>query len=194
MTDAAFKACLNCGSRFYRSNRDSHERWTTKRKFCSRLCANGRATRPRPLSDRLEEKVERLAESGCWVWLGELDSGGYGTIKMGGRMVKTHRASWIVSRGTIPGKLHVLHSCDVRCCINPDHLFLGTHTENMRDMVNKGRNADNRGIRNGHAKLTEAQVLEIRTLQGSHAEIARRYGVGKSIISYIRRGEAWRSL
>lgn len=146
-------------------------------------------------TERLDTRMARLSmpvtESGCWFWLGNLDEGGYGTIRISGKMLKAHRASWMLHRGQIPDGLKVLHSCDIPCCINPDHLFLGTQVDNMRDRASKGRDPDTRGTKNGRAKLTEDQVRAIRAETGSNSEIAKRYGVGKSMVSYIRLGRNW---
>jgi hypothetical protein len=92
----------------------------------------------------LVERIEKLSmpepNSGCWLWLGQLSYLGYGQIMLspGQRKTKAHRAAWEAFRGPI-GKLHVLHRCDNRCCVNPDHLFLGTRSDNMLDMYSKGR-------------------------------------------------------
>lgn len=92
----------------------------------------------------LAERIEKLSipepNSGCWLWLGQVSSLGYGHIMLSPsrRKTKAHRASWEAFRGPI-GELQVLHTCDVRCCVNPEHLWLGTRSDNMRDMYAKGR-------------------------------------------------------
>lgn len=77
--------------------------------------------------------------SGCWLWIGACDSVGYGNFRIKNKSWKAHRFSWTIHNGIIPDGLFVLHKCDVRPCINPNHLFLGTHLDNMRDMHAKGR-------------------------------------------------------
>ena len=77
--------------------------------------------------------------SGCWLWTKSLCTGGYGQIRVDGALCSTHREAWKIWRGDIPQGLCILHRCDTRSCINPDHLFIGTHTDNARDMVAKGR-------------------------------------------------------
>lgn len=132
-----------------------------------------------------------LTETGCWIWLGSLSRIGYGSIKIDGKTTKAHRASWIAHRGEIPAGLKVLHKCDVRCCINPDHLFIGTQADNVHDMISKGRRPSFRGVLNGRSKLNAEQVREIRAASGTNVAIARQFGVGKSMVSYIRNGSYW---
>lgn len=91
-----------------------------------------------PLEERFWDKVDKC-DDGCWNWLGSLAGGGYGGIGVNGKMMYAHRISWEISFGKIPNGLWVLHRCDNKRCIRPDHLFLGTHQDNMDDMKSKGR-------------------------------------------------------
>jgi HNH endonuclease len=104
--------------------------------------------------------------------------------------------AWIVAYGPIPEGLQVLHRCDVRNCIEPTHLFLGTNADNMADKVAKGRQSHPQGENHGGVKLTEAQVREIRAppFSMSQRAIAALYGVDKSVISRIRTGKLWAHL
>jgi HNH endonuclease len=101
-----------------------------------------------------------------------------------------HRVSWMIHRGQIPNGICVLHKCDTPCCVNPDHLFLGTRTDNQKDMVRKGRSCV--GEKQGRSKLTKDQVVEIRKSSESPTKIARRYGVHPTHIGAIRRGLFWK--
>ena len=98
-----------------------------------------------PYDVRIRDSCLINAETGCWNWHGNKDAGGYGraSVSQGSRAKKlsisSHRMSWIAFNGEIPYGMHVLHRCDNRACCNPDHLFLGTHQDNMRDMHAKGR-------------------------------------------------------
>lgn len=96
----------------------------------------------RHIIDRFMDKIEPEPNSGCWLWTAAVSRLGYGTFR--GESVydperKAHRHSWKLFRGRIPDGLHVLHKCDVRCCVNPDHLWLGTQGDNVRDCFRKGR-------------------------------------------------------
>ncbi len=120
------------------------------------------------------------------------DRAGYGRLKWQLRPQQAHRLAWESARGAIPDGLNVLHHCDTPACINTDHLFLGTHADNSADRVAKGRQA--RGERVGGAKLTTAQVLEIRGMAGSQREIAERFDVAPSLICEIKRRGIWKHL
>jgi hypothetical protein len=94
------------------------------------------------LPDRFWARVDSSQPDGCWIWKGRRTTRGYGTVNAGlGKNLAAHRASWQIHNGPIPDGLWVLHHCDNPSCVRPDHLFLGTHDDNMRDMALKGRNA-----------------------------------------------------
>ena len=130
--------------------------------------------------------------SGCLLWLGYTMSNGYGLIRDSGRKMLTHRLAWENANGPIPEGMHVCHKCDVRSCVNPDHLFLGTHADNMADKVAKQR--QNRGESHGTSKLTEAQVLAIRADSRSQSQVAADYGVSQTRISFIKLRKHWRHI
>ena len=77
--------------------------------------------------------------SSCWMWLGTKGKGGYGVFRINGKQIRTHRLAWFIHNGQIPDGLYVLHKCDVRDCVNPKHLFLGTADDNLKDCISKGR-------------------------------------------------------
>lgn len=141
--------------------------------------------------ERFEAKYTPEPNTGCWLWTACLSTDGYGQFRFEGRNHSTHRFSYKLYVGPIPKGLFVLHKCDVKLCVNPDHLFLGTHTDNMTDMVSKGRNAERTGEKNGKAKLTPTEVLAIRTDTRFQRVIAAEYGVRQAAISKIKLGKTW---
>lgn len=144
---------------------------------------------------RFGEKCVDVLPSGCRIWMGAVNEHGYGTLTAFGKRYKAHRAAWILHHGETPNG-HVLHRCDVPSCVNPNHLFIGTHADNMRDMAQKGRcRGGSRGEDQGSAKLTEASVKEIRRLAAAgerSKEIAAMFGVDRSNVGLIIRRKAWR--
>lgn len=151
------------------------------------------------LVDVFWQNVNRGEPDVCWEWNGRMHTSGYGTLShniAGKYQIAAHRASYIVHHGEIPDGLWVLHKCDNRRCVNPAHLFLGTHDDNMADMVAKGRAASTglKGQSHPGAKLTEEHVREIKTLHKrgvSCAEIARHYKVSSGTIRKIINGKGW---
>jgi hypothetical protein len=135
---AAFRVCPICRKQFYMRKREGAARWST-RQYCSRKCGRAGNVVIEPLEARLDKWSIPVTESGCWIWIGHDNPGGYGAVRVGRKMLKAHRVAWMVHRGPIPKGMCVLHKCDVRPCINPDHLFLGTYADNSRDMIAKGR-------------------------------------------------------
>jgi len=156
---------------------------------------------PQPIEVRFYERTLPEPNSGCWLWTGDIEGGGYGClllrkIKVGPTWkkvrVKAHRVSWELHRGVIPEGMEVCHTCDLPCCVNPDHLFVGTHKQNMDDRDRKGRVA--RWERAPHAKVTRGQVAEIRASHDTGFVLADRFGISFQTISEIRRGLIWRDL
>lgn len=127
--------------------------------------------------------------SGCHLWLGSMTAAGYGRLWDNGRMVYAHRFVYELTNGAIPVGAHILHHCDNPACCNPDHLYAGTHTNNMADAGRRGRFPH--GARHYRAKLTEQQVKEIRTAVGTHSEIASKYNIGRRYVSAIKAKQKW---
>lgn len=137
-------------------------------------------------------------ENGCWIWNGARGSEGYPELRREGKVFRMHREFYAIHKGEIPRGVFVCHTCDVRNCVNPDHLFIGTPKENTHDMISKGRNVPPRsGERHNHAKLTECKVLEVIGLakEGcSYRSIARKFGMHHTTISDLINGKNWKHL
>lgn len=134
------------------------------------------------------------SDNGCWCWTGHTD-GVYGAIRFQGRTWKAHRLAWFLTSGPIPDKIFVCHRCDVPTCCRPDHLFLGTGFDNMADASAKGRLAV--GERNGHAKLTAAEVEQIRDFVShdySFLEVGRAWGISKSAVDHVASRRRWKHI
>lgn len=158
----ASKACEHCWTVYSPTSNRS--------RFCSDQCA---------VLGRIQ-----IDGNGCWIWTGTLLRGGYGSVQIAGHKSTAHRLSYKIFFLALPDDVEVCHRCDVRACVNPSHLFLGTRTDNMIDCVRKGRN---------DRKLTKDDVAAIRASVGlSKAELGRRYGVTDVMIGKIIRGEWWK--
>lgn len=147
--------------------------------------------------ERFWSKVDKTP-SGCWVWLSTKNTQGYGrfAIRVGPhkqRWYSAHRLVWEWEHGEEP-ELCVLHRCDNPSCVNPQHLFLGTHKDNARDRDRKGRRRSPKGALNGMAKVTEADVLDIRRRYAPSvaAGMAARYGLSVAHLQRIAAGASWR--
>ena len=121
-------------------------------------------------------------------------SSGYGMFYPTSKQAAAHRSSWELEHGPIPKGLCVLHTCDVRLCVNPRHLWLGTRGDNNRDRAEKGRSSDRRGELNPNTKLCAEQVREIRTTEATSDELARTYGVARRTINNILSYATWKEL
>ena len=143
--------------------------------------------------ERFAEKYE-VAESGCWEWK---ITTGYPRFLAGGVHQKAHRYIWQKVNGVLlTPEQHVCHSCDNSKCVNPDHLFLGTHRDNMRDKAAKGRTFRPMGALNGRAKGTRTTVEKIRRLYAkgnvSQQSLADRFRLSQAVVSQIIRRETWK--
>ena len=185
------KQCQHCGEMFFRKRSPAE---FARRKYCGELCQS--------LGNMVQWDKESLfsrtipePNSGCWLWDGAV-IGGYGISRLFGEPIRAHRLSWILfNRWPIPHKMDICHKCDVPLCVNPNHLFLGTRLENIRDMHRKGRANTPRGERSGSARLTAKEVLDIRADQAlTQEQLANKYGVSPSTIHSIKSRKNWAHL
>ncbi len=154
----------------------------------------------RTVKERLLRGVEIITESGCWVWMKSTNNKGYGRVAYHGKNRLAHRVSYSEFVGSIPKGLCVLHRCDMQPCINPDHLFLGTHQDNTDDKMRKGRASSGSDfVEDGdwicNAKLTKENVKCIKRLLAEgliYKDIAKRFGVTIGTICNIKTGLTWR--
>lgn len=134
----------------------------------------------------------------CKIFTGYHDRCGYGNTgrQPGGRSRLAHRVAWEEIHGSVPAGMCVCHACDVRDCINVEHLFLGTHADNMADRDAKGRGSipDSRGSKHGRAKLNENDVRAIRTDSRFNSTIAREYGITRGAVSHIKNRTRWKHI
>jgi hypothetical protein len=168
-----------------------------KNSFCSRSCHDEfRIANRSSLSDRYWKFAVKT--EGCWGWNGSTDENGYGRVSAytdDDRWVPhlAHRISWELHNGPIPDGLLVLHQCDNPPCSRPDHLFLGNQLDNMQDCVSKGRRP--RGEQSHTAKVTEAQVIEMRLRfaagERNYSKLGREYGISGGQVRAIILKERW---
>lgn len=170
--------------------------------FCVHACGEPGCVNPRHLylSDRkkgiAEARIMRLFDKSpgfgpngeCWRFTGHITKGGYGSFSDNrSRSGPAHRFVFEMIHGALPTDIHVCHHCDNRACVNPAHLFAGSHADNMADRNAKGRQSRARK----HAKITEDDARAIKVSPGSHDTIAARFGISRTTVSFIKSGRRW---
>jgi len=137
--------------------------------------------------------VDKSHPDGCWNWTGTITDQGYGRMRLNGRVVQATRVIWELVNGPVPTGLFICHHCDNRRCVNPDHLFLGTQDDNMKDMAAKGRSC--RGTKHFGAKLTDEDIIIIRQRYRNgnitQKQLADEFKVDASNIRLIVTGKSW---
>jgi len=147
--------------------------------------------------DRFNDKYIPVTECGCWVWLGAIrGENNYGAMRINKRTIGAHRVSYMIHHGNIPDEMQVLHKCDNRLCVNPEHLYAGNQKQNIRDMYNRGRNVytGNKGTKHPSSKITEDIVIEIRLSKLSEKELCEKYKLSRSHVSRIINNKSWRHI
>lgn len=133
----------------------------------------------------------------CWIWTGGKSGRRYGKFNLRGAHLKAHRFAYEYLKGPIPEGLHVLHSCDNGLCVNPKHLFVGTHVDNMKDRTAKHRERPLKGEANHLAKLTAEKVIEIRKKYSEgerQVDIANQFQIDQTHVSKIVTRLAWKHI
>ncbi len=144
--------------------------------------------------ERFWNKVEKQGD-GCWNWIAAKTPAGYGMFQVGvGVTRRAHRVAWMLTHGDIPKGIFCLHHCDNRLCVNPEHLYLGTHQDNMNDMAARERAP--RGEKHHKSKMTAEKVIELRQQyangEGTMEQLGLIYGINKASARQIIREIWWR--
>jgi hypothetical protein len=183
------KNCVICSKEFNCVPSDYN------RYFCCSLeCKYKRHTlTPEQQFNRLKSVFEKnvIIQEGCWGWKGEVSSSGYGRISYSSKRMQLHRVSWMIYYSEIPDGMWVLHKCDNPICSNPEHLFLGTHNDNVQDMISKGRRIIPKKKYLGFYDLSNDDILEIKKLLANKSlkkDIANKFGIGPWTVTRIEEG------
>lgn len=144
------------------------------------------------LRQRIEDKYIPEPMSGCWLWLGALNKNGYPQIQVAGwGALGAHRVVYQMEIGPLPDGQDACHRCDVRSCVNPSHIFPGAVGVNIRDMKDKGRAKGAVGARNSHAKISDSDVIKIRSAKGTLRQIGDKFGLSTSQVWAIQNSKSW---
>lgn len=140
------------------------------------------------------DNIVMLPETGCWLWYKSWTDTGYGQFHRNKKHSYAHRFAYTAFVGPVPDGLCVLHKCDTRSCVNPEHLLVGDKRDNILDAKAKSRLNPKKGSSNYLAKLDEDKVIEIRSSTETNAALARKFAVDPSVISDVRRDKIWRHI
>lgn len=186
------KPCIHCGKEFRKDPRNTWAYWS-KAKYCSQACA-GLAHQIRSNANRpsIEEAFWKHVQKseGCWNWTWLLDKDGYGLFPYMKKMHRAHVVALRLDGRPVPAGKYGCHHCDNPKCVRPSHLYAGTPRQNVGDKIRRGRQPMGSAI--PAAKLSEADVIRIRQMTGTHGEIASGFGVARATVSLIKERKTWR--
>ena len=150
------------------------------------------------VSNRFWSKVDKKGIDDCWEWQAGIKSTGRGNFSIGRKTIQAHRMAWMLTFGEIPKGMLICHHCDNGKCVNPNHLFLGTYKDNVKDMYEKGRDNVLYGEQDPKSILTEKQVIDIKTrwipYKYSQQKLANEYGVARTTIQSIVGNKNWKHI
>jgi hypothetical protein len=145
------------------------------------------------IEDKLKANVDKIES--CWVWNKSTASSGYGQIKVGNRRWSTHRLSYTLFKGCIPKGMLVCHTCDNKRCVNPEHLYLGTHVDNNQDAHDRNRQPCREGyLATGVVKLSKEDAYTIKYSGISSKQLEKAFDINQSQVSRIRNGKTWKNI
>jgi hypothetical protein len=190
-TDQKMKTCKRCGTSFTKRDREMPGRWAV-RTYCSRACSDASKAELSHATAmaRFESFIHYEPNSGCWLWDGS-NTRGYATFRLAGSSTgRAARISYERTYGPISINLQIRHKCDTPACVNPDHLIPGTAGDNAQDKIDRHRVL--RGTKNPVSKLSDEQVLAIRSDARPYPVMAREHGVSTATICNVRKRKVWR--
>jgi len=208
------KNCIECSKLFFRRENQGKATFLNIARFCSNTCSAIYKARFKKRNNDLRrieifDKSKKITDKeviklfnekivknniGCWEWKGSRKTGGYGEARVLKKLMTAHILSYRIYKGGIINNLCVCHSCDNPICVNPDHLWLGTYKDNNNDKINKGRHGCLKGSKHPNSKLTENDVLHIRSSKLSTIDLARLYKMTKTTIHDIRKRKQWKHI
>lgn len=188
--DATSITCKQCGITVPRKKKSQ--------KFCSRSCTSKFSSPLKPkrymtdIKSRIEANTAKAGDGECWIWKAPLRNS-YGSIMYMGKRYVASRLAWMLHHKKDAGNLEVCHTCDIPACVNPAHLYLGTHGQNMQDMIDRGGLEKIRAARSP-LTLDQARIIKSVYRVGSYTQdrLAKIFNVHPSTIGGITIGKTWR--
>jgi hypothetical protein len=178
------KACGHCGGTFYRRKKYGPAYWA-RALYCSVQCRKAARLAARPSMEQKFHVRYRISETGCWEWTAGKDKDGYGAFLFDGKMWRAPIASLLIHGRPVPPGMYACHKCDNPGCVNPDHLYAGTPSQNVADMIRRRRN-------NPPRKLSVPEVIAIRSAAGTRSEIASQFDCSPATVGLIKTRKLWK--